>query len=331
MKKKTIKLFGITMSMLLLLTGCGKVPKLENGQDAVVTLDGGDISVDELYNSMKERYGVTQLIELADTQILNSKYKNDQDIEDRVQDYYDIQVAYLGGEDNLLTQLKNEGFSDADDFKDYLRLYYMRKQATTDYTKSIVSDSEIEDFYDEVIFGDISAKHILITPDVATNATDAEKTEAEANALKEANEIISKLNNGEDFDELAKEYSDDEATASKGGQLVDISHGNLIEGMENLEEIIRDLGVGKYTTEPVKSSLGYHIIYKVSQKDKPELKSVKDSIVEEIAANKLAEDPSLEVTALVELREEYNFSIQDDNLKNRYDSYIDYLKEQASN
>ena len=36
--------------VLLLVTGCGKVPKLSNGEDAVITSSNGDISVNELYN-----------------------------------------------------------------------------------------------------------------------------------------------------------------------------------------------------------------------------------------------------------------------------------------
>ena len=35
--------------VLLLVTSCGKVPVLENGQEAVVTSKAGDISVDDLY------------------------------------------------------------------------------------------------------------------------------------------------------------------------------------------------------------------------------------------------------------------------------------------
>ena len=39
------KLLLSTLIVLVLATGCGKVPKLENGQEAVVTLKNGDISV----------------------------------------------------------------------------------------------------------------------------------------------------------------------------------------------------------------------------------------------------------------------------------------------
>ena len=52
MKKKLICILAV----LLLVTSCGKVPKLKNGDEAVVTMKDGDISVEELYSEMKEKY-----------------------------------------------------------------------------------------------------------------------------------------------------------------------------------------------------------------------------------------------------------------------------------
>ena len=63
-----------SLAILFLVSGCGKIPKLENGQDAVVTLKGGDISVDTLYEKVKDSYALTSLIELMDKQILAEKY-----------------------------------------------------------------------------------------------------------------------------------------------------------------------------------------------------------------------------------------------------------------
>ena len=49
MKKIVISMLVV----LLLITGCGKVPVLSNGEEAVITLEDGAISVDELYQEMK--------------------------------------------------------------------------------------------------------------------------------------------------------------------------------------------------------------------------------------------------------------------------------------
>ena len=66
---------------------------------------------------------------------------------------------------------------------------------------------KLRSIYNDKIVGNIEASHILITADYEDDATDEEKAEAEKKALEQAKEIIAKLNNGEDFATLAKEYS----------------------------------------------------------------------------------------------------------------------------
>lgn len=328
MKKNTVKFIGGTIALLLLVTGCGKVPKLENGQDAVVTLKGKNISVDTLYKEMKDKFALSVLLDLMDTEILNQKYPDTDESKKEVQDQIALMLTQYGGgvESKLLEITYNAwGIDNMNDLKDYLTLSYKRNKAVEDYAKSLVSDNEINKFYEEKIFGDISAKHILIAPKVTSTMTDAEKTAAEEEALKTANEIISKLNNGEDFSELAKEYSDDESNASNGGNLGDFVHGDMVE---EFEEAAKNLEVGAYTTTPVKTTYGYHIIYKEGQKDKPDLDTVKDDIIEELASDKLSEDATLQVTALEELRKEYKVEIQDDRLKSQYELYLKNTKKQ---
>ncbi|MCI5967074.1 MAG: peptidylprolyl isomerase [Tenericutes bacterium] len=331
MKKNTIKLVGTTAAVLLLVTGCGKVPKLENGQDAVITLSGKNISVDTLYGEMKDRYALSILLDLMDTEILDQKYEDTDEIKKEIDDQVSLMVKQYGkgSEATLLQQTYSAwGIDNMDDLKAYLKLQYKRNKAVEDYAKSKVTDKEINKSYEEDIFGDISAKHILISPEVTSSMTDAEKKAAEEAALKEANEIISKLKNGEDFSELAKKYSDDESTASNGGTLADFAHGSMLS---EFEEAAKKLEVGKYTTTPVKTSYGYHIILKVSQKDKPSLDTVKEDIIEELASDKLNSDATLQITALEELRKDYKVEIQDDTLKSQYETYLKNAKENAKN
>ncbi len=325
MKKVIISMLVV----LVLVTGCGKIPKLENGQDAVVTLEGDDISNDSLYNEVKERYALSALIDMIDTQILNKEYEDSEEEEEEIEAQINSWITQFGNEQILLQQTYGAwGISTMDELREYLKLQYKRNLAVEDYAKEIVTDEEINKFYEEEIFGDITAKHILIKPEVEDDMTDEEKTAAEEEALKKAKEIIAKLKNGEDFEELAKENSDDEASAPKGGALDPFTHGSMTE---EFEKAAKDLEVGKFTTEPVKTEYGYHIILKVSQKDKPELKTVKDDIIEEIASDKTTEDATLEITALEKLREEYKVEFHDDSLKTQYENYLYNAKEQAKN
>jgi peptidyl-prolyl cis-trans isomerase C len=77
------------------------------------------------------------------------------------------------------------------------------------------------------------------------------KTSAEAEA------IVAELTKGKAFGELAKEKSIDKPSAKKAGELgwmtkqqIDPKVGDVVEKMEK----------GQYTTEPVKSEFGWHII-----------------------------------------------------------------------
>lgn len=330
MKNNTLKLFGITAAALLLTTGCGKVPKLENGQDAVVSFKESKISVDTLYNELKSKYALNALINLIDTEILEKEYKDNKDIDKKVEAEVKAMVSQYGqGDENKLLEMMSQyyGINSMDELKANIRISYLRENATSDYAKSIITDKEIEKTYDEEIFGDISAKHILITPDVDSNATDAEKTAAEEAALKKAKEVIEKLNKGEDWNKLAKEYSDDDSNKDKGGKLDDFVHGDMVA---EFEKAAKELEKGKYTTTPVKTQYGYHIIYKVDQKEKPELKTVKEDIIEEIANEKISADSTIQVTALEKLRDKYGMKIEDDTLKGQYERYLTNAKKKTT-
>lgn len=321
MKKKLICILAV----LLLVTSCGKVPKLKNGDEAVVTMKDGDISVEKLYSEMKEKYALDMLITKIDTAILNNVYKTD----DEEKNYIDKQLEtikyyyetyYKSQYKSFQEYLTQNGVESEDELKENIRLTYKRNKAVKDYVKSIITDKEIEKYYDEEIFGDISASHILIKPEYDDNASDEEKKESEKKALKEAKEVIAKLKKGEDFAELAKEYSDDSSNSKSGGKLADFNHGQMVEAFE---DAAKDLKVGSYTTTPVKTEFGYHIILKTAQKDKPALKEVKDDIISDLTDEKLKDDSSLEVTALVELRKKHKVEIQDKDIKKLYEAYVE--------
>lgn len=321
MKKKLICILAV----LLLVTSCGKVPKLKNDDEAVVTMKDGDISVEKLYSEMKEKYALDMLITKIDTAILNNVYKTD----DEEKNYIDKQLEtikyyyetyYKSQYKSFQEYLTQNGVESEDELKENIRLTYKRNKAVKDYVKSIITDKEIEKYYDKEIFGDISASHILIKPEYDDNASDEEKKEAEKKALKEAKEVIAKLKKGEDFAELAKEYSDDSSNSKSGGKLADFNHGQMVEAFE---DAAKDLKVGSYTTTPVKTEFGYHIILKTAQKDKPALKEVKDDIISDLTDEKLKDDSSLEVTALVELRKKHKVEIQDKDIKKLYEAYVE--------
>ena len=95
----------------------------------------------------------------------------------------------------------------------------------------------------------------------------------------------------------------------------------------DFEEKAFALEKGKYTTTPAKTSYGYHIILKVDEKEKPELKEVLEDIKTTLVENKLSEDKNLYSKTLENIRKETNLKIIDSELSKQYDTYI---KEQTT-
>jgi len=70
--------------------------------------------------------------------------------------------------------------------------------------------------------------------------------------------LLDQLNQGADFAQLAMQYSLDGSTAHTGGDLDWVSEGDLLQ--PEVEAAIFALQPGQRAPDPVRSSLGYHII-----------------------------------------------------------------------
>ena len=186
---------------------------------------------------------------------------------------------------------------------------------------------EIQKYYDENIYPDIKASHILISVDTTDKMSDDEKKKAKSSALKKAKEVISKLEKGEKFEDLAKKYSTDKDTASNGGSLGYINSDDMDASFWNS---LKDLKKGEYTKEPVETSYGYEIIKNEGEKKKASLKSKKSSIKKTLAKEKLSNDSSLYYKSLIEIRKSKNITFGDSELEKDYNDYMDTLIENAT-
>lgn len=321
--KKITKLLTIPV-LVISLAGCGKIPTLENGEQVVITVKEGDISAESLYQDLKNKYSKYILADLIDTIILNEKYEETDEEKEYIDEYLnDIEEAakqYNYTAEQFIQA--NYGFETTEEFKSALSLNYKREQAVKDYLKKEITDKEVEKYYEENIYGDIKAKHILISPETLDGMTSEEIQDKKDEALKLAKDIIKKLKNGEKFDDLAKEYSDDSSNKNEGGDLGWFNTGEMVEEFEKAAFALKK---GKYTTTPIETKFGYHIIYKTDEKDKPKLKEVKDEILDTLVENKLKEDSTLFYKTLEDIRKESELEIVDSELKDMYNDYMDSL------
>ena len=307
----------IVLACLLLVTGCKDV-KLDNGESAVVTFKKGGISSSELYAELKKLHGGEAIANLIDLQLLNKNYPSDSDEEKYVNQTIKTlrKNAKDAGTTTAMFIQMYYGLSSEDALKSYLILNYKKDKYALDYAKENVSERQINDYYKDYIYGDVEASQILITVDAKDDATDEEKAAAEKKALETANNIIKELNEGKDFAELAKKYSKDELTASNGGSLGKVNTDDIAD--EALEAL-RKLEDGKYTTTPVKSSDGYHILFRTSMDKKPELEKVKKDIIAKVA-EEMTKENGYTAKAMKALREKNEMKFEDKDLEKQFEA-----------
>ena len=317
-----IILFVVGFLVATLLFRCilwpDRIATLKDGTQPVATLDGKNITADDLYTSMKNYYSVKVFLNDVDKLILNEKYPDTDEMKKEIQStadyYYQVyEQSYGYTKDKFLSEY---GFASEADFLESLSLDYRRNKYYEEYAKSLVTDKEIEKYYENDVFGDVDSKHILVS--IKKDSDTDGLTDSEAKALAE--EIIGKLNNGTSWDDIITEYGDKITHEELGYQAFNASLESAY-----LKEC-KDLAVGSYSKTPVLTSYGYHIVYKIAQKDKPELNNIKDDVIEVLAKEKKNNDTNLYYKALINLREEAKLEFTDTKLKDEYNDYINSYK-----
>ncbi len=334
------KLFLLVLSAFL-LAGCGKIPTLKNGEEAVVSFADGGISTEELYEEIKNTYGLEALVTMSDSYVLEKEFKDYKaNASEQAKATMDSLKESYGGEDALLQAIRsNTNYTSLDAYEKVVYLSYMREHAATEYAKENLTDKEIKTYYDNNIYGDVNVYHILITADIKKDATEDEKTEAKEKAKKKAEEVIAKLNDAkknkkdvfETFKLLAKEYSEDDATKDKGGELGYINYNTLGSNYDELVTSALDLKDNSYSTKVITTELGYHVIYRKDQKEKAALDEVKKDIKETLANEKVNSDATISIDALQYYRKKNKMEIHDSELQKQYSNYIQAIVSNAMN
>ena len=153
-----------------------------------------------------------------------------------------------------------------------------------------VTDEEIETlYYEELPGAEVRARHILLR--FPSNASRAQRDSVRA--LAES--LRDRIDGGEDFEALARNYSQDRGSASRGGDLGTFAKGEMVAPFE---EAAFALEPGE-VSQPVETDFGIHLI-RVEERSVPSLEEGRDRFRARIRDRRVAEAESVYVAALVD-------------------------------
>ncbi|MCM3666332.1 peptidylprolyl isomerase [Mesobacillus subterraneus] len=252
-----IKKNKITTVAVVVLLGLTLVLTLAfSKKDTTASINGEEISKEELYSKLTDLYGKDTLDSLVTNKMIEMEAKKEKvkvtgnEIDEELTK---LQESY-GGEEAFTSALEQNNVSMGKIREDIEFYLLAEKLIEPDIS---ITDEEMKTYFEENkdSFDEkeqVKASHILV--------------EDEATAKKVKEEIDS----GKDFAELAKKYSTDTSNAADGGDLGYFTKGEMAE---EFEKAAFEMEINT-VSNPVKTVFGYHII-KVTDK-----KAAKDATFE---------------------------------------------------
>lgn len=296
---KGSKVLATLMLSAMLFTGCGL-----KDQQAIIKVNDGVITLKEHDDLMSKQLTQSPFAKMSDADLTGNKdgfvylmteqgvvnqliiqklldqeaeargiKVSQKDIDQAIKDVMDK----MGGKDQLMSTLRNNGISTAE-FKKDIKVQVKMQKLATEAGNIKVSDADCKNFYnknqDKFRHADqVRASHILISANpyqIQQEITAKSKTKMDEKELKaavekvmaekqaEAEKLAKELQaDNSKFAQYAKKYSEDPQSAKQGGDLGFFAKDRMVP--EFAEAAFK--AKPNTVTEPVKSQFGYHIIF----------------------------------------------------------------------
>lgn len=296
---KGSKVLATLMLSAMLFTGCGL-----KDQQAIIKVNDGVITLKEHDDLMSKQLAQSPFAKMSDADLTGNKdgfvylmteqgvvnqliiqklldqeaeargiKVSQKDIDQAIKDVMDK----MGGKDQLMSTLRNNGISTAE-FKKDIKVQVKMQKLATEAGNINVTDADCKNFYnknqDKFRHADqVRASHILISANpyqIQQEITAKSKTKMDEKELKaavekvmaekqaEAEKLAKELQaDNSKFAQYAKKYSEDPQSAKQGGDLGFFAKDRMVP--EFAEAAFK--AKPNTVTGPVKSQFGYHIIF----------------------------------------------------------------------
>ena len=261
----------------------------EADSEVVVESEAGDITKEDFYEKLKSRNGEAILEEMITIKVLENNYEvTEEDVNAEIQSMKD---TYGDQYDSIIEQ----NFGSEDELREIIRISLLQEAAIAEDIE--ITEEDLEQEYNRQNT-EIEAQHILVADEDT------------------ANEVKQKLDEGEDFAELAKEYSTD-GSAEDGGDLGYFSTGEMVP---EFEEAAYNMEVDEIS-DPVQSQFGFHIIKVNDIRDKEESIGKFEDVKEDLRRELLTK--RMDVT---KVQEKMDSLIEDAKVDIKIDEFKDLLE-----
>lgn len=268
---KLKKIFAICILLLLstsMVIGCAKTEEITENDVAIV--NGTRISLEDFNKNLaliiidyEKEFGENilekddgtgkTLLESVKKQILDKLVMNEILLQEaakneitasdeKIEEAFTAFREFKENDEQFKNSLDEHGVSDEFIKKQIEQDYIIEQYMSFFIENTTVTEEEARKFYDDnpEYFNteEVKASHILI------------------NDEELANEIRARIEKGEDFKELAMQYSEDPGSKELGGDLGFFGRGRMIP---EFEEAAFSLEIGEVSA-PISSMFGYHII-----------------------------------------------------------------------
>lgn len=236
MKQAIYILIGaIVASALFLLINLGQ-------NDEVASVNGKEISKDELYAEMLKSSGTETLDLMISDEIIRQETEKEgiQVTDKEIAEEMAVYEKQYGGAEQLKAALAESGMT-IDGLKEEVQTYVKIEKLIGPNIE--ITDEQMKAYFEE-------------NKDTLGQSAKVEASHILTATKEEADEVKAKLADGEDFAEVAKEHSTDTATAKNGGQLGTFGAGEMAPEFEEAAFAMEVGGI----SEPVKTEFGFHII-----------------------------------------------------------------------